>query len=162
RGDGGSRRRPARPGRWTRLEGRRHPPRPRAAHGGRPRAEPRVRGGSAATRTADRRPRLRLSVVVRGLRAAAAGGDGVRDPGAGFYALKLSHGVDGLGGRRVVSTSRPEAVRAPGARVERVRTAVRLEYGGRGHLARLVWTQTGLRLRLARLRARVLLNLMPE
>jgi glycosyltransferase involved in cell wall biosynthesis len=62
----------------------------------------------------------------------------------------------------VVLTSRPEVVRAPGARVERVPASVRPERGARGHLARLVWTQTGLRLRVARLRPRLLLNLVPE
>ncbi len=87
---------------------------------------------------------------------------GDRPTGLGFYALNLIHELDALGERLVVYTSRPEAVRAPGARVERVPTAVRPERGARGHLARLVWTQTGLRLRLARLRPRLLLNLMPE
>jgi glycosyltransferase involved in cell wall biosynthesis len=87
---------------------------------------------------------------------------GDRPTGLGSYALNLIHELDALGERLVVYTSRPEAVRAPGARVERVPTAVRPEHGARGHLARLVWMQTGLRMRLARLRPRLLLNLMPE
>ena len=87
---------------------------------------------------------------------------GDRPTGLGLYALSLIHELDALGERLVVYTSLPEAVRAPGARVERVPTAVRPEHGARGHLARLVWTQTGLRLRVARWRPRLLLNLMPE
>ncbi|HMH50825.1 MAG TPA: glycosyltransferase family 1 protein [Candidatus Acidoferrum sp.] len=87
---------------------------------------------------------------------------GDRPTGLGVYALSLIHALDALGERLVVYTSRPEAVRAPGARVERAPAAVRPEHGTRGHLARAVWTQTGLRLRLARLRPRALLNIMPE
>ena len=87
---------------------------------------------------------------------------GERPTGLGLYALSLIHELDGLGERLVVYTSRPEAVCAPGARVERVPAAVRPERGTRGHLARLMWTQSGLRLRVARLRPRLLLNLMPE
>src|SRR6185295_2301129 len=70
--------------------------------------------------------------------------------------------LDALGERLVVYTSRPDLVQAPGAQVERVTAAVRPERGARGHLARLAWTQWGLRRRLGRLRPRVLLNLMPE
>ena len=87
---------------------------------------------------------------------------GDRPTGLGLFTLSLIHELDALGERLVVYTSRPEAVRAPGARLEGAPAAVRPERGARGHLARLVWTQTGLRLRLARLRPRLLLNLMPE
>jgi len=87
---------------------------------------------------------------------------GERPTGLGLYALNLIRELDALGERLVVYTSRPEAVEAHGARVERVPAAVRPERGTRGHLARLLWTQSGLRRRIARLRPRVLLNLMPE
>ena len=87
---------------------------------------------------------------------------GDRPTGLGLYALHLIRELDALGERLVVFTSRPDVVRAPGARVERVPAAVRPERGARGHLARLLWTQSGLRLRIARLRPRLLLNLMPE
>jgi glycosyltransferase involved in cell wall biosynthesis len=87
---------------------------------------------------------------------------GERPTGLGLYALHLIRELDALGERLVVYTSCPEAVRAPHARVERVPAAVRPERGARGHLARLLWTQSGLRLRVARLRPRLLLNLMPE
>jgi glycosyltransferase involved in cell wall biosynthesis len=87
---------------------------------------------------------------------------GDRPTGLGRYALHLIRELDALGERLVVYTSRPELVEAPAARVERVPAAVRPERGARGHLARLVWTQSGLRLRIRRRRPRLLLNLMPE
>src|SRR4029434_2196763 len=87
---------------------------------------------------------------------------GDRPTGLGLYALNLIRELDALGERLVVHTSHPEIVRAPHARVERVPAAVSPERGARGHLARLLWTQLGLRLRVARLRPRLLLNLMPE
>ena len=87
---------------------------------------------------------------------------GDRPTGLGRYALSMIRELDALGECLTVYTSCPEAVQAPGARVERVPAAVRPERGARGHLARLVWTQSGLRMRLRRLRPRLLLNLMPE
>src|SRR4029453_93671 len=87
---------------------------------------------------------------------------GDRPTGLGLYALNLIRELDALGERLVVYTSRPEVVRAPPARVERVPAAVRPERGVRGHLARLLWTQLGLRLRVTRLRPRLLLNTITE
>jgi glycosyltransferase involved in cell wall biosynthesis len=87
---------------------------------------------------------------------------GDRPTGLGVYALHLIRELDALGERLVVYTSRPEVIQAPHGRVERVPAAVRPERGAHGHLARLLWTQSGLRLRVSRLRPRLLLNLMPE
>jgi glycosyltransferase involved in cell wall biosynthesis len=87
---------------------------------------------------------------------------GDRPTGLGLYALQLIRALDALGERLVVYTSCPALIDAPGARVERVPAAVRPERGMAGHLARLLWTQSGLRRRVARTRPRVLLNLMPE
>ena len=87
---------------------------------------------------------------------------GERPTGLGRYALSMIRELDALGERLTVYTSCPEAVQAPSARVERVSAAIRPERGARGHLARLVWTQSGLRMRVRRLRPRLLLNLMPE
>jgi glycosyltransferase involved in cell wall biosynthesis len=87
---------------------------------------------------------------------------GDRPTGLGLYALNMIRELDALGERLVVYTSHPEVVRAPHARVERVPAAVRPERGARGHVARLLWTQLALRLHVARLRPRLLLNLMPE
>jgi glycosyltransferase involved in cell wall biosynthesis len=87
---------------------------------------------------------------------------GDRPTGLGLSALHLIRQLDALGECLVVYTSRPEVVGAPGARVERVPAAVRPERGAPGHLARLLWTQWGLRRRIAGLRPRLLLNLTPE
>src|SRR5262245_48370951 len=107
----------------------------------------------------DRRDVRRRWIAMIAVNAAIVG---ERPTGLGLYALQLIHELDALGERLVVYTSRPEVVQAPGARVERVPAAVRPERGARGHLVRLVWTQSGLRRRVARLRPRLLLNLMPE
>src|SRR5262245_42601892 len=107
----------------------------------------------------DRRDVRRRWIAMIAVNAAIVG---ERPTGLGLYALQLIHELDALGERLVVYTSRPEVVQAPGARVERVPAAVRPERGARGHLVRLVWTQWGLRRRVARLRPRLLLNLMPE
>lgn len=87
---------------------------------------------------------------------------GERPTGLGLYAVHIIRELDALGERLVVYTSRPEAIDAAGARVERVPAAVRPERGALGHLSRLLWTQSGLRLRVGRLRPRLLLNVMPE
>jgi glycosyltransferase involved in cell wall biosynthesis len=87
---------------------------------------------------------------------------GDRPTGLGIYALRLITGLDALGERLTVYTSRPDLVAAPRARVDRVSAALRPERGAWGHLRRLIWVQTGLRARVRRARPRALLNLMPE
>jgi glycosyltransferase involved in cell wall biosynthesis len=87
---------------------------------------------------------------------------GERPTGLGVYALRLVTALDRLGERLTVFTSRPESIEAPGARVERVTPATRPERGASGHLRRLLWTQTGLRLALRARPPRVLLNLAAE
>jgi glycosyltransferase involved in cell wall biosynthesis len=87
---------------------------------------------------------------------------GERPTGLGIYGLQLMDALAGLGDELVVFTSAPEAVTARGARTVRVTPRVRPELGTRGHLARLVWTQTGLRAHVRRARPEALLNLMPE
>ena len=87
---------------------------------------------------------------------------GERPTGLGLYALNLIRTLDALGERLIVYTSLPALIGAPHARVETVSAALRPERGMRGHLARLLWTQSSLRLRVARARPRALLNLMPE
>ena len=87
---------------------------------------------------------------------------GDRPTGLGVYALRLISGLDALGERLTVYTSRPDLVVAPRAEIHRVSPALRPERGARGHLRRLLWVQTGLRARVRRARPRVLLNLMPE
>jgi glycosyltransferase involved in cell wall biosynthesis len=87
---------------------------------------------------------------------------GERPTGLGIYGLQLMDALDALGERLLVFTSCPDAVTAPHARVVRVSARVRPERGARGHLARLVWTQTALRAHVRRARPSALLNLMPE
>jgi glycosyltransferase involved in cell wall biosynthesis len=87
---------------------------------------------------------------------------GERPTGLGVAGLQLITALDDLGERLTVFTSAPDAVTAPHARVVRVSASIRPERGARGHLARLVWTQTALRVHVRRARPRALLNLMPE
>jgi glycosyltransferase involved in cell wall biosynthesis len=87
---------------------------------------------------------------------------GERPTGLGVYALHLIEALDALGERLIVYTSRPDLVRAPRASVHRVSAAYRPERGALGHLLRLLWVQSGLRLMVRRAHPGVLLNLMPE
>jgi glycosyltransferase involved in cell wall biosynthesis len=97
--------------------------------------------------------------VTLGVNAAIVG---ERPTGLGIYGLQLMDALAALGEQLVVFTSAPDAVTARGARTVRVTPRVRPERGTRGHLARLVWTQTALRAHVRRARPDVLLNLMPE
>ena len=87
---------------------------------------------------------------------------GQRPTGLGVYALHLITALDELGERLTVLTSRPDVIVAPHAVVRRITSAVRPEHGRLGHLARLLWSQSGLRLHTWSDRPRLLLNLMPE
>lgn len=87
---------------------------------------------------------------------------GERPTGLGHYSLQLISALDEFGERLIVYTSRPDLVAAPRATVHPVSARMRPERGASGHLRRLLWIQTGLRVRLHHDRPRVLLNLMPE
>lgn len=87
---------------------------------------------------------------------------GKHPTGLGVYALHLIEALDALGERLIVYTSRPDLVTAPRASVHRVSAAYRPERGALGHLLRLLWVQSGLRLRVRRAHPGALLNLMPE
>jgi glycosyltransferase involved in cell wall biosynthesis len=87
---------------------------------------------------------------------------GQRPTGLGVYALHLITALDELGERLTVLTSRPEIIAAPHAELRRITRWVRPEHGRVGHLMRLVWSQSGLRLHTWRERPALLLNLMPE
>ena len=87
---------------------------------------------------------------------------GERPTGLGLYALHLIEALDALGEHLIVYTSRPDLVRARHAIVRAIPVAVRPERGTRGHLSRLLWVQTGLRLRVRGARPALLLNLFPE
>jgi glycosyltransferase involved in cell wall biosynthesis len=87
---------------------------------------------------------------------------GERPTGLGVYALRLITALDRLGERLTVFTSRPEAIDAPHARTRSVSATTRPERGAVGHIRRLLWTQTALRLALRTDPPRALLNLAPE
>jgi glycosyltransferase involved in cell wall biosynthesis len=87
---------------------------------------------------------------------------GERPTGLGVYALSLITALDALDERLCVFTSRPDLVAARHATTAPVSAALRPERGASGHLRRLLWTQTGLRRLVRRVRPRLLLNLMPE
>jgi glycosyltransferase involved in cell wall biosynthesis len=87
---------------------------------------------------------------------------GERPTGLGVYTMRLITALDRLGERLTVFTSRPDAIDAPRSRVEQVTSATRPERGARGHLRRLLWTQTGLRFALRARPPRALLNPVAE
>ena len=87
---------------------------------------------------------------------------GERPTGLGMYALELIRALDAAGERLVVFTSCPDRVSAPRAVLRPCPAAVRPEHGLRGHLLRLLWVQTGLRLGVRAARPGLLLNMMPE
>src|SRR3990172_2032387 len=81
---------------------------------------------------------------------------GERPTGLGLYTLHLIHGLDALGERMIVYTSRPDLISAPRAEIHRIPSAIRPERGALGHLLRLFWVQSGLRARVRRARPRLL------
>jgi len=87
---------------------------------------------------------------------------GERPTGLGLYALQLIAALDALGERLIVYTSQPDLVRARRATVCAIPAAIRPERGARWHLSRLLWVQTGLRLRVRAAKPALLLNLFPE
>jgi len=78
--------------------------------------------------------------------------------GLGQYALGLVRALDPLREGLVVHTSCPEAFAGLRATVRPISSLTRPELGLRGHVARLLWCQIGLRARMRRERPRVLLN----
>jgi len=87
---------------------------------------------------------------------------GERPTGLGLYAARLIESLDALGERLLVYTSRPDLLAVRTARLVGTPAAGRPERGAGGHVLRLLWTQTGLRMRVRRDRPRLLLNLFPE
>jgi glycosyltransferase involved in cell wall biosynthesis len=87
---------------------------------------------------------------------------GERPTGLSVFASNLIDALAGLGERLLVYTSRPQAGTAPGVDVRRIPAAVRPSLGVRGHAARLLWTQTGLRARVRHDRPTLLLHPVPD
>jgi glycosyltransferase involved in cell wall biosynthesis len=82
--------------------------------------------------------------------------------GLGLYAVNLVRALDHVRSDLSVYTSSPEALGTIRAPVLPAPARVRPERGFRGHLARLIWMQTGLRRRVRAARPAVLLNTVPE
>ena len=87
---------------------------------------------------------------------------GERPTGLGLYTIKLIRALDRLRDDLVVYTSAPAALGGLRAQVVRVTSAVRPDWGLRGHVARAFWLQTVQRLRCQAGRFRVVLNTIPE
>src|SRR5262245_23097882 len=98
----------------------------------------------------------------RGAVAVNASIVGQNPTGLGLYAINLIRALDAIRGDLRVYTSNPETFGALRARMERVSKWTRPEHGVRGHVARLIWVQTALRLRVSASGAGVLLNTVPE
>jgi glycosyltransferase involved in cell wall biosynthesis len=82
--------------------------------------------------------------------------------GLGLYSINLVRALDRIRDDFVVYSSSPEAFPGLHAPIRRVPAAVRPDFGMRGHLARILWLQSLLRLDVRRGRLRVLLNTVPE
>ncbi len=94
-----------------------------------------------------------------GINASIVGGN---PTGLGIYSLKLIRALDQIRDDFIVYSSSPEAFTPLRARVERTSIAVRPDFGVRGHLVRLLWLQSVLRLRVRRAGLRMFLNTVPE
>jgi len=94
-----------------------------------------------------------------GINASIVGGN---PTGLGIYSIKLIRALDQIRDDFIVYSSSPEAFTPLRARIERTPIAVRPEFGVRGHLVRLLWLQSALRLRVRRAGLRMLLNTVPE
>ena len=87
---------------------------------------------------------------------------GENPTGLGIYAIKLVQELDGLRRDFSVYTSAPEAFPALRASTLAAPAAGRPGWGARGHLVRLLWLQSVLRVRASASRLRLLLNTVPE
>jgi glycosyltransferase involved in cell wall biosynthesis len=87
---------------------------------------------------------------------------GTNPTGLGLYSINLIRALDRIRDDFVVYSSSPEVFRGLRARIERVLPAVRPDFGMRGHLVRILWLQSMLRIGLRSAGLRALLNTMPE
>lgn len=82
--------------------------------------------------------------------------------GLGIYSIKLIRALDEIRNDFFVYASSGGAFGSLRARTGRVPRATRPDYGGRGHVVRLLWLQGALRLWLLKTRPQGLLNTVPE
>ena len=82
--------------------------------------------------------------------------------GLGLYSINLVRALDRIRDDLVVYSSSPEAFPGLRAPIRRAPAAVRPDFGMRGHLARILWLQSMLRVDVRRAGIQVLLNTVPE
>jgi len=87
---------------------------------------------------------------------------GENPTGLGIYSVNLARALDQIRDDLVVYTSAPEALGGLRARLVRAPAAVRPSRGFLGHVIRLAWLQTALRLRARADGLGLLLNTVPE
>jgi len=87
---------------------------------------------------------------------------GENPTGLGVYSIKLAAELDRRSPDLVVYTSRPGAFPSLKARMGRVPVWSRPDHGARGHLLRILWVQTMLRLNCRAAGVTVLFNTVPE
>jgi len=87
---------------------------------------------------------------------------GENPTGLGLYAINLIRALDAIRDDLRVYTSSPAALGRLRAQIVHASALTRPEHGMRGHLSRLIWVQTALRLRAWASRTGVLLNTVPE
>ncbi len=94
-----------------------------------------------------------------GINASIVGGN---PTGLGIYSIHLIRALDQIRDDFVVYSSRPEAFAPLRAPIKRVPIAARPDFGLRGHLVRVLWLQSMLRVRLRSSGLGLLLNTVPE
>jgi glycosyltransferase involved in cell wall biosynthesis len=87
---------------------------------------------------------------------------GASPTGLGLYTIHLIRALDALRDDLVIYTSSSRALGGLRARILPATPLVRPERGMRGHLMRLIWVQTALRVRARAAGIEVLLNTVPE
>jgi glycosyltransferase involved in cell wall biosynthesis len=86
-----------------------------------------------------------------------------RNPtGLGIYSINLIRALDRIREDLIVYSSSPEPFLGLRAQIRRVHAATRPDFGMRGHLVRILWLQSMLRVDLRRAGLRALLNTVPE
>jgi glycosyltransferase involved in cell wall biosynthesis len=100
--------------------------------------------------------------VVRARIAINASIVGGNPTGLGIYSINLIRSLDRIRDDFIVYSSSPEAFRGLRAQIRRVPTAVRPDFGMRGHLVRILWLQSMFRIDVRRVGLQALLNTVPE
>jgi glycosyltransferase involved in cell wall biosynthesis len=101
-------------------------------------------------------------VIVRNGIAINASIVGGNPTGLGIYSINVIRALDRIRDDLTVYSSSPESFRGLRARIQRVPVAVRPDFGMRGHLVRILWLQSMLRVGVRRAGLRAILNTMPE